>query len=152
MISLLVHYFFCESTLNSESALRIHCQITFGFVNSFRTDYLCREYIFKSLSLSLICFANSLWKFTISFWTAVKTIRLERPWSIVIQVCPYSTAYDGFGYWWSFLKNILPPCWIRPWSKTIWFERPSSMKWYRHHIEFAYIRPLNMGLILMRVL
>ena len=79
-ISLWVHYFFCESTLNSESALRIHYQFTFVFVNSFRTDYLCRE--FNSNSFFYANTLSSQFEFTIFFVNSLRIHYFSREFTL----------------------------------------------------------------------
>ena len=141
--SLWIHYLIRKFSSNPLSILGIHFKITILFANSLRVPYIFREYTTNSLLFSKIHF-----QFTIYF--------ANLHW--IPLLCEYTLNLLSF----SRIRIDSTTFLSNPLSIHNLF-REFTMKIHYLHIqttmvdlvvqliEFAYIRPLNMVLILMRV-
>ena len=159
---------FVEFTVDSISFSRIHFEIPIFATNFLRIDNLFREFTLNFL----ICFANSLSMHyffrdflkllsisrihyffrefilnsqVLCFLTAFKTIWLERTRSIqwyTISSLPIFDHKIWFSYWSALLNWILPAGQFVNRGLNILVGKIIVVL-VAHHIEFAYIWPLN---------
>ena len=142
--------FFPEFTLKSLSFSRIHFEFKISFSNSLWTHFHVREFTRNSLSLqihfeSTISFANSDWipylfhefttnslffrESTLNSLSFLQIHYLFRRFIYHIEFA-HIQPQIWFWYWCAFYSGIHQLVSFLSALKTIWLERPWSIKWY----------------------